>query len=92
MAKWQSGKQQNNKMVEGKTQIFTSVLVSDFCQVLQQTPKELFHPIQNKLPRLLVDSTGDGAIMMNPENGSKSSTKSRRSDLVRLPPAPKSSG
>ena len=82
----------HNKVLDGSSlRMFTSLLGSDFCQVLLQTPQELSSPSSYKSPRLLVDSTGDGAIMMNPVNDSFS-VKSMRSDLVRLPPSPRPSG
>ena len=81
-----------SKLLEGSTvRLFTSFLGPDFCQVLQQCPRELSCPPSDDSPRLLVDTTGDGAIMINPENKSHKA-KSRRSDLVRLPPSPRPSG
>jgi len=81
----------------GSAELFISLLGSDFCQVLQQTPVRLKESDVNDdgVPRLLVDFSGDGAIMMNPENNSKSistNERSRRSDLVRLPQSPRPCG
>lgn len=82
-----------SKKLDGKALIFTSVLGSDFCQVLQQTSRASPNSSPDSCPRLLVDASGDAAIMMSPENDTSSlGSKSRRSDLVRLPASPRPGG
>jgi hypothetical protein len=83
--------------IAGTATLFTSTVGNDFTQSMLNTPLELLDSHSGRgihaLPRLLVDVTGDCAIMMNPSaakvsfivptNGFEAGR--RRSDLVRLP-------
>ena len=83
--------------VAGSATMFTSFIGNDFTQSLLNTPLELLDSGLERgiqaLPRLLVDVSGDCAIMMNPSASKVSAvadapgfeTGRRRSDLVRLP-------
>jgi hypothetical protein len=72
------------KLVDGHAVFFTSNLGSDFSQSLLHIPSFVDEGGDNLSPRLLVDSSGECAIMVNPEQKSPSSWK--RSTLIRLPP------
>ncbi len=81
------GKLVGMKLIDGHALFFTSMLGNDFSQSL------LFNHSEDEVregPRLLVDSSGDCAIMVNPEQRSNSSWK--RSSLIRLPPSKLPSG
>jgi len=89
--------------IAGSASVFTSTVGNDFTQSMLNTPLELLDSGSERgiqaLPRLLVDVSGDCAIMMNP-SASKVSVPSvpgfetgrRRSDLVRLPLSSSPSG
>ena len=82
-------------VVNGTASFFTSNVGVDFTQSLLQTPK-IFGTENNgmerkdRIPRLLVDLTGDCAIMINPKSSEVLIKK--RSDLIRLPPSTEPSG
>ena len=83
--------------IAGRATLFTSAVGNDFTQSMLNMPLELLDSSSERgihaLPRLLVDVSGDCAIMMNPSASKVSSLPSaqafetgrRRSDLVRLP-------
>jgi hypothetical protein len=90
--------------IAGRATIFTSSVGNDFTQSMLNTPIELLDFGSERgvqaLPRLLVDVSGDCAIMMNPKSLKASpissvqgfETGKRRSDLVRLPVSASPSG
>ena len=78
------------KLVDGHATFFTSVLGSDLSQSLLQSPPFIDEAGKDNSPRLLVDTSGECAIMVNPEQRSSSSRK--RSNLIRLPPSNVPSG
>ena len=78
------------KLIDGTATFYTSMLGSDFSQCLLQSPGFLNTNSSKDFPRLLVDSSGDCAIMLNPNQQELSSRK--RSDLIRLPPSKDNSG
>ena len=78
------------KLADGTATFYISAMGSDFSQALLQSPAFLNHGYLNASPRLLVDTSGDYAIMVNPEQNASSSR--RRSNLIRLPPASIGSG
>ena len=83
----------------GSATLFTSDLGIDFTQVMLTEPKILAGDIDStvgrRIPRLLVDISGDCAIAMNPHNDQNStssgigseSSRNKRSNLIRLPKA-----
>ena len=79
-------------LMDGTAIFFTSKIGVDFSQTLLQQPSFLQREDtkDHSLPRLLVDVSGDCAIMLNPEHGT--SSRKKRSNLIRLPPSTKSSG
>lgn len=78
------------KFVDGSATFYTSMTGNDFSHCLLQSPEFLNSSSANDFPRLLVDSSGDCAIMLNPDK--KESTAQKRSDLIRLPPSNEISG
>ena len=90
--------------IAGAAVLFTSTIGSDFTQSMLNTPRELLDTQTERgihsLPRLLVDVSGDCAIMMNPSAAQVSTivpaqgyeAGRKRSDLVRLPLASNPSG
>ena len=78
------------KLIDGTATFYTSMLGSDFSQSLLQSPGFLNTNSLKDFPRLLVDSSGDCAIMLNPDQ--KELSVRKRSDLIRLPPSKDSSG
>jgi hypothetical protein len=78
------------KFVDGSATFYTSMTGNDFSHCLLQSPEFLNSSSANDSPRLLVDSSGDCAIMLNPDK--KESTAQKRSDLIRLPPSNETSG
>ena len=76
-------------MFQGSAVIFTSVTGVDFTKVLLYDPDILDEKVGNN-PRLLVDTSGDCAIMVNPRHSR--STVKKRSNLIRLPPSSNASG
>ncbi len=83
---------EDTPMIPGSVTLFTSNLDVDFLQSMLTTPPELIdkvsvmtsskEPKEVVLPRILVDASGDSAIMVDPK---KTSNSAKRSDLVRLP-------
>ena len=83
--------------IAGTATLFTSAVGTDFTKSMLNTPLELLDSHSGRgiyaLPRLLVDVSGDCAIMMKPSAAKPSSivpingfeAGRRRSDLVRLP-------
>ena len=75
----------------GNARLFTSSIGVDFTQALLQTPEPLIPTLspelleQNLNPKLLVDITGDCAIMLNPTG--QESRKPNRADLSSLSPS-----
>lgn len=88
--------------VAGSASLFISSVGNDFTQSMLYTPIELLdsEARSHSLPRLLVDVSGDCAIMMNPSSTKVSAVSAvqgfeagrRRSDLVRLPLSSSPSG
>ena len=76
-------------LFKGSAVIFTSVTGVDFTKVLLYDPDILDEKVGDN-PRLLVDTSGDCAIMVNPKHSR--STVKKRSNLIRLPPSSKASG
>jgi hypothetical protein len=69
-----------------RASIFVSELEIDFLQSMLFTPPELDLGEQKAgLPKLLVDVSGDSAIMLNPSSSSSDIGNRKRSCLVRLP-------
>lgn len=73
----------------GRAKLFTSFVGVDFTQVMLSTPDLFTIPNSsptpnNATPRLLVDVSGDCAIMVNSENVQQNR---RKSNLSRLPPS-----
>ena len=68
-------------ILKASVALFTSALSVDFLQTMLQTPTEL---AGEPLPRVLVDVSGESAIMMDP----KSVNTGKRSNLLRLPSKP----
>jgi hypothetical protein len=85
---------EDTPLIPGSVTLFTSNLDVDFLQSMLTTPPELIDKISIKsrtsdnkpkevvLPRVLVDASGDSAIMVDPK---KTVPTAKRSDLVRLP-------
>ena len=76
-------------MVDSTVLFFTSSLDSDFLQAMLYTPPELTERQSTKaLPQVLVDASGESAIMLDPKNSTENllpQQVKKRSDLVRLP-------
>jgi len=89
---------EDTPLIPGSVTLFTSNLDVDFLQSMLITPPELIDKVSIKtttnagnknekpkeiiLPRILVDASGDSAIMVDPK---KTANSAKRSDLVRLP-------
>ena len=83
---------EDTPLIPGSVTLFTSNLDVDFLQSMLTTPPELIDKVSIKtsskdpkevvLPRILVDASGDSAIMVDPK---KTLASAKRSDLVRLP-------
>lgn len=75
--------------IDANVAFFTSSLESDFLQAMLQTPPELMEKRTAKaLPQVLIDASGESAIMEDPQNSTESLLPrqvKKRSDLVRLP-------
>ena len=75
--------------IDANVAFFTSSLESDFLQAMLQTPSELMEKRTAKaLPQVLIDASGESAIMEDPKNSTESLLPrqvKKRSDLVRLP-------
>ncbi len=79
-------------LIDGTAILYTSKIGPDFSQTLLQQPS-LFDQANldyHSAPRLLVDTCGDFAIMMNPERSTTAMKK--RSNLIRLPQSSTPSG
>jgi len=77
-------------LIDGSATFYTSMMGNDFSQCLLQSPEFLNSSAAEDFPQLLVDSSGDCAIMLNPNQ--QELTAQKRSDLIRLPPSTDSSG
>ena len=83
---------EDTPLIPGSVTLFTSNLDVDFLQSMLTIPPELIDKVSIKtsskepkemvLPRILVDASGDSAIMVDPK---KTMASAKRSDLVRLP-------
>jgi hypothetical protein len=71
-----------NEIMYAKAFLFTSLVGSDFSQIMLQQPLLFESESTNMDPRLLVDVTGDGAIMAQPAG---EGDVVKRSNLLRLP-------
>ena len=71
------------KAIDGAAVFYSSMIGSDFTQCLLESPRFLQN--NHTQTRLLVDSSGDCAVMLNPKQSA--SSKPKRSDIIRLPPA-----
>ena len=78
-----------NETVRGKAFVFTSLVDSDFSQVMLQHPTLFEQESLDSIPRLLVNITGDGAIMSQRAN---EGDIVKRSSLLRLPISGDASG
>ncbi len=78
------------KLIDASAIFYTSKVGADFSQALLQQPSFLRNEKirGSRFPQMLVDVSGDAAIMVNPEL--TSSTRKRRSNLIRLPSTTKS--
>jgi hypothetical protein len=78
--------------VDGTAIFYTSRVGADFSQTMLQYPPflEREDTKEQTFPRLLVDVSGDCAIMVNPDHSV--SSRKKRSNLIRLPPSSKLSG
>lgn len=86
----------SNTQLLGSASLFVSSVGVDFTQVLLQTPEELISvpastqsSIDESNIKLLVDISGDCAILLDPytQSSQRSKRGSKRSDLSRLPPS-----
>jgi hypothetical protein len=93
-------KPRNNVILEGQGDIFVSSLSVDFLQSMLASPPELgegSRERQRELPQLLVDVTGDFAVLLDPNESQQAEPAStepvnKRSNLLRLPTPTKPAG
>ena len=78
------------KIIAGKASFRNSLLGVDFSESLLRSPDVTNTNERSSKPLLLVDSSGDSAIMVNPE--ATDSREGKRSDLIRLKPSTTSAG
>ena len=80
---------QDTPILKANVCLFTSALPVDFLQSMLQTPPEIRNR-SSTLPKILVDASGESAIMMDPKTKAttdgSSSNPQKRSNLLRLPP------
>lgn len=93
-------KPRNDVILEGRGNIFVSSLSVDFLQCMLASPPELgegSRERQRQLPQLLVDMTGDFAVLLDPNHSQQvvpaaTDGVKKRSNLLRLPPPTKAAG
>lgn len=93
-------KPRNNIILEGQGDIFVSSLSVDFLQSMLASPPELgegSRELQRQLPQLLVDVTGDFAVLLDPNQSQQAvpapmEDVKKRSNLLRLPTPTKPAG